>query len=95
MADQVAPQVRKQRNAQMRQLLSEAAREYQAAFLGQEMETLWESAFSMGPDKWTLNGLTDNYIRVTSESPKEYWNQITPVRLTEFSERGLLGIIHE
>jgi threonylcarbamoyladenosine tRNA methylthiotransferase MtaB len=93
MPDQVPHPIRKARNAQVRQVFAEAAADYQAGFIGREVEALWESATAMGPDSWTLSGLTDNYLRVTAEAPRQVWNQITPVKLVSASERGMLGEI--
>ncbi len=93
MPDQIPHSVRKARSAQVRQVFAESAAAYQAGFLGREVEALWESATAMGPDLWTLSGLTDNYIRVTAEAPREVWNQITPVKLVSLSEGRILGEI--
>ena len=92
MPDQVRSTVRKERNAQMRAVFQQSAMDYQTQFLGRELEVLWESAKAMGPTTWTLSGLTDNYLRVTTEAPQSYWNQITPVRLTEITDHGFWGV---
>jgi threonylcarbamoyladenosine tRNA methylthiotransferase MtaB len=93
MPDQVPYAIRKARNAQVRQVFAESATAYQAGFLGREVEALWESAAAMGPASWTLSGITDNYLRVTAEAPRQVWNQITPVKLVAISEKGILGEI--
>ena len=93
MPDMVPHGMRKQRNAQMRQVFSSSALTYQASFIGQVLPVLWESAASLGPDDWELSGLTDNYLRVRARAPQRLWNQITPVRLTGRADKGLYGQI--
>jgi threonylcarbamoyladenosine tRNA methylthiotransferase MtaB len=91
MPEQVAPQERKDRSARMRQALAESEQQYQGAFLGREMDVLWESAAALGPDGWQMSGLTGNYLRVSAHAPRQCWNRITPVRLVEMLPSGLQG----
>ncbi len=90
---QVPPALRKARSAQMRSLLSQAAQRYRQRFVGQELPVLWEATDACGPQGWRLNGLTDNYLRVTSLAPQLLWNQISQVRLTALTGEGLEGQI--
>lgn len=90
MPDQVPVQIRKERNARMREVLEESATAYQARFLGKTLEVLWESAASYGPQGWQMSGLSDNYLRINAHAPQQLWNQITPVHLT----RHQPGIMH-
>lgn len=83
--------VRKQRAAQLRQALAESAAAYRRQFLGCTLPVLWESAHGPGPQGWELSGLTDNYLRVTVETPEPLWNRITPVTLTSLNMAGLQG----
>jgi threonylcarbamoyladenosine tRNA methylthiotransferase MtaB len=91
MPHQVPYPLRKERNAQLRQVLAESARSYQSAFLGQVLPVLWESATALGPQGWDMSGLTDNYLRVSARLPRRLWNQITPVRLTGRDDETLYG----
>jgi threonylcarbamoyladenosine tRNA methylthiotransferase MtaB len=95
MLPQVPYPLRKIRNAQMHHALSEAALAFRQRFIGQEVSALWESAQNLtglhGSRDWKLTGLTDNYLRVTAHAPEAMWNQISQVRLTAISERGLFG----
>lgn len=91
MPDQVPYPLRKERNAQMRALLEEAASLYQGNFVGKTLPVLWESATALGPDGWHLNGITDNYLRVNAHAPQRLWNQITPVYLTALEANGFQG----
>lgn len=93
MGDQIPYPIRKDRNAQLRACIADSARKYQSHFIGQTMQVLWESASSFGPELWHLNGLTDNYIRVTADAPRHLWNQITPVKLISSTNKGLEGQI--
>lgn len=93
MPGQVPTQVRKERNARMREAFAESALAYQVHFVGQVLPVLWESATTLGPDGWHLSGLTDNYLRVNALAPRRLWNQITPVRLTRIDGESLRGKI--
>jgi threonylcarbamoyladenosine tRNA methylthiotransferase MtaB len=93
MPDQVPDAVRKDRNAQMRDLLAEATNRYQAGFLGQQLEVLWESATEINSGTWNLSGLTDNYLRVHAQARRHLWNCITPVRIVAVNESGVSGEI--
>ena len=91
MHPQVAHSLAKDRNAQVRTILHDSARQFQAGFIGQVMPVLWESATSFGPQGWELSGLTDNYLRIHTRSAHPAWNQITPVRIIESRDDGLRG----
>jgi threonylcarbamoyladenosine tRNA methylthiotransferase MtaB len=93
MPDQAPHSLRKKRNAQLREVFEKSAAVYQDRFLGQVLPVLWESTAGLGPDGWELNGLTDNYLRVSAHAPRHLWNQITPVYLASPSAGGLQGII--
>jgi threonylcarbamoyladenosine tRNA methylthiotransferase MtaB len=91
LPNQVPFALRKERNAQMRALLTESASVYQGNFIGRTLPVLWESATALGPDGWHLNGITDNYLRVNAHAPQKLWNQITPVHLTAIDTNGFQG----
>jgi threonylcarbamoyladenosine tRNA methylthiotransferase MtaB len=91
MPDQVPHAVRKERNARVRSVFANSGRRYQERFLGSTVEVLWESADALGPQEWSLSGLTDNYLRVNARAPRRFWNQITPVRLVGSEGKGLVG----
>jgi threonylcarbamoyladenosine tRNA methylthiotransferase MtaB len=93
MPDQVPHRIRKQHSAEFRALLTDSAQDYRARFLGRTLPVLWESATALGPEYWKLNGLTDNYLRVKAEAPRQLWNQITPVRLKKMDGSDMLGAI--
>lgn len=93
MPDQVPQAVRKERNAQMRAVFETSGEAYRRDFIGQIIPVLWESATGLGPQGWTLSGLSDNYLRVTAQASRELWNVITPVRLVALRPGGLNGEI--
>jgi threonylcarbamoyladenosine tRNA methylthiotransferase MtaB len=88
---QVPHPVRKERSAEMRAVLAQSAERYRARFINRTLPVLWESATSLGPQGWTLSGLTDNYLRVSARAPQRLWNTITPVRVTALEGTGLSG----
>lgn len=90
MPNPVPHRVRKERNARMRAVLEESATRYRRRFLGRTLTVLWEAASTLGPQGWTLTGLTDNYLRVRAMAPQNLWNRLTPVRLTHESTDGIL-----
>lgn len=93
MPDQVPHAIRKSRNAKMRAVFEKSQYDYQQQFLGKHVSVLWESAAALRPAGWTVSGLTDNYLRVSAQTPERLWNQITPVTLTGLNEKGLIGEI--
>lgn len=93
MPDQVPHALRKERNARLRQVFSQAAGVYQAGFIGRVLPVLWESAAALGPDGWEMSGLTGNYLRVNAIAGQELWNHITPVRLERVSGDVMHGSI--
>lgn len=93
MPGQVKNALRKQRASLLRAVLDESAAAYQAAFIGQVLPVLWESATGLGPQGWQVSGLTDNYLRVRALAPRRLWNQITPVRLSAAAGGEFIGTL--
>lgn len=69
MNSQVRHAVRKERNATLRALLEESAHAYRSRFIGHTLSVLWEASSTVNDAGLRLEGLTDNYIRVTANSP--------------------------
>lgn len=90
---QVPHRVRKERSAQLRAELEQSARAYRRRFIGETLPVLWESAARQTSRGWELEGLTDNYLRVTSVAPEPKWNRLDPVELTAAGPHGLSGEI--
>jgi threonylcarbamoyladenosine tRNA methylthiotransferase MtaB len=90
--DRPPPDVVRARGAAMRQVGERSGRLFRQQFIGQALEVLWESA-SGSPPRW--RGLTDNYIRVITESASHLRNSITRTRLARLASGGLYGEILE
>lgn len=95
MPDQVPHLERKERNARLRQALADSALRYRQRFLGQQLSVLWENRTALGPYDWYMNGLTDNYLRVSAQVPPHFWNSFTPVHLTRLVPEGMAGYVPE
>ncbi len=93
MPAQVPFPLRKERNAELRRILADSARNYHGQFINQTIPVLWESVTELDSEQWKLSGLTDNYLRVTCQAPANYWNQISPVHIIGFGDQGMDGII--
>ena len=87
----VRGEVCKARNAILRSILAESAEAYRRKFIGKTMPVLWEAASTLTDAGWQIEGLTDNYMRVTAIAPEPYWNRLDAVQLSELRENGLTG----
>jgi threonylcarbamoyladenosine tRNA methylthiotransferase MtaB len=86
---------RKSRNALMREVVGESENLFQRRFLGKMVLVLWENARKNQNSGWTLNGLTDNYLRVKATSSHNLWNKFSQVKLTGIEGRNMTGQIEE
>lgn len=91
--EQVPPFVRKQRSQALRQILADSGRNYRTGFIGKVTTVLWESSRQLSEKDWVLEGLTDNYLRVTAASVTKKWNEFDLVKLNGLEEEGLTGTI--
>ena len=91
--DQVPHQVRKQRSAQIRDLLASGAVTYHEKFVGSELITLWEQVEGRTEGLPKVIGLTDNYIRVEVCASADIWNSFSTVRITGLTASGAKGEI--
>ena len=95
---QVPGPLRKARSAELRNILSRSAVNYQQHFIGKTLSVLWESAIQQ-PDgrgtrsSWQMEGHSDNYLRITASSQGNLWNQFSQVLVDEIQEEGLTGTI--
>lgn len=84
MAGQVSDKYKKERSMRMLQLARESARKFCESCLGRDLMVLWEN--ELEPSSNVYSGLSDNYIRVFTQSNKPLTNQVCqtfPVRLHE------------
>ncbi len=93
LAGHLSGTIIKARSAQMRAAFQHMAEGYRAEFTGQVMPVLWESADALEDQGWRVQGLTDNYLRVSATAPQSLWNKISPVRLTRPTSTGFDGEI--
>lgn len=87
MANQVDPQVKKQRGAILRELGRQKVAAFQARFLGQTLPVLFENR----RNGQFLQGLTDNYIRVLAPGPNAACEQIVDTRLQRIEDGMVIG----
>ena len=87
LPDRVPSFEKKARAARMRAIVRQATTQFQAQFVGQIVEVLWENRRN---GQW--RGLTDNYLRVTAQSDDNLAQTITPVQLAALTHEGLYGI---
>lgn len=92
LGGQVRHEVRKERNAILREVFEEGSRVYRERFIGQQVSVLWESVTEMNGQGWLMEGLTGNYLRVKAITPQPMWNQISLVALQNSEESGLTGV---
>jgi len=93
MNTQVRYEVRKERNAALRAVLEESALAYRSGFIGHTYPVLWEASSRLTEAGWILEGLTDNYLRVSAVAPQARWNQMDNVELVSMDGDGLKGMI--
>ncbi len=93
MPEQIKDKVKQERNQRMLELSQNSRRRFCEQFLGQSMPVLWEKETS--PGSGIYSGLTSNYIRVFAHSEKSLSNEITPAKLVEFHDQGILGEVDE
>jgi threonylcarbamoyladenosine tRNA methylthiotransferase MtaB len=92
LGGQVRHEVRKERNAILRETFEEGGRAYRQRFIGQKTSVLWESVAELNGQGWQMEGLTGNYLRVKALAPQPLWNQISLVELRNSDEDGLRGV---
>lgn len=90
---QVPGPIAKTRSHSMRNILSESLQIYNQHFLGRQLSVLWESVKPLDIEKWRLEGLSDNYLRISAESNRPLWNQISLVAIESVEKTGLKGKI--
>ena len=93
MPQQIDERVKKERKQRMLELAQECRHSFYQQFLGQVMPVLWEKETSL--DSGIYSGLTDNYIRVFTQSYKSLTNKIVLVKLMGFHNQGMWGELVE
>jgi threonylcarbamoyladenosine tRNA methylthiotransferase MtaB len=93
MQAQVRYEIRKERSAALRAILDESAQAYRSGFIGHTLAVLWEASSRLTEAGWVLEGLTDNYLRVSAVAAQPRWNQIDKVELLSMDGDGMKGRI--
>lgn len=89
LRDRPTDSVRKERVADMGQTAAEGFRRFRLEQLGGHRPVLWESSqFKGAATVWT--GLTDNYIRVRTESESDLRNVVTQTELLKLAGESVL-----
>ena len=89
MPGQVNDRLKKERSLRMLELARQSAHKFCQSFLGQSMMILWEKEVALGSGIYS--GLSDNYIRVFTQSSEPLTNQFLPARLVRLHNQGLWG----
>jgi len=93
LGDQIRHEVRKERNAILREVFEAGANSYRERFVGQKVSVLWESATEFNDGGWQMQGLTGNYLRVKAASKRPLWNEISTVRILRPDINGLTATL--
>ncbi|MBI1793700.1 MAG: tRNA (N(6)-L-threonylcarbamoyladenosine(37)-C(2))-methylthiotransferase MtaB [Chloroflexi bacterium] len=93
LAGQIRPEVRKERNAALREVLEESAKSYRQKFIGQTLSVLWESSTQLTDQGWQMEGWSENYLRVETTAPHPLWNEISTVRLIAMDRDVISGVL--
>ncbi len=86
LEDSVADGERKRRASRLRAVGTEADHAFQEGNLGSVLSVLWEEK-----RKCRWRGMSDNYVRVLADSDRDLRGTITPTRLIDRCEGGVLG----
>ena len=95
MKNHLPGEVKKARSAALRALFGELAETYRKQFIGQTLPVLWESTSELNEWGWQMEGLTDNYLRVSTHASSPRWNVVDRVRISALTPDGLRGEIVE
>jgi threonylcarbamoyladenosine tRNA methylthiotransferase MtaB len=92
----IVPQnISRQRNIEIRKVLSSSAQEFRMRHLGQQLQVLWEKAIQIDEHHWELSGLSDNYLRVKTVSASPLQNQVSVVKVIGMEIAQLVAKITE
>jgi threonylcarbamoyladenosine tRNA methylthiotransferase MtaB len=89
MLGQINDRLKKERSLRMLELARQSARKFCQRFLGHNMLVLWER--EVASDSGVYSGLSDNYIRVLTQSSEPLNNKFCSVRLVRLHNQDLWG----
>jgi len=90
MTQPVADKIKSRRSREMLALAKGSSHNYNGRFLGSTRPVLWEKR--SGDGVWS--GLTDNYIKVYTESTEDLTNKLLMVKLLEAKRDGVWGEVY-
>ena len=98
LKDGVPDGIRKERVAEMGQIAAVGFRAFRLRQLGSHRQVLWESSLPGGADSarradTVWSGLTDNYIRVRTQSEADLRNRVTRAELLKLVGETVLTSI--
>ncbi len=93
--DQIPAEVRKERSQMLHSVFAETSSAYRKGFIGATLPVLWEASATRNDTGWQIEGLTGNYIRVSTNAPELRWNQLDAIKLTGLNEHGMTGELLE
>jgi threonylcarbamoyladenosine tRNA methylthiotransferase MtaB len=80
---------RKERSKALRDLIKLSEDKFKKMFIGKTLPVLWEHSKRLENDNWVLFGLSDNYLKIRTESPVSYVNRITKVKIKTLDDSVL------
>jgi len=90
---QVSPGIKKERSRILRGMISDSAFHFRESQKNQIQKVLWEKSTPLEGGLFELEGLSDNYLRVTGISHDNLWNCISAVKLVEIQGKTSRGKI--
>jgi threonylcarbamoyladenosine tRNA methylthiotransferase MtaB len=91
MPSPVKISIKKERSRILRSTLAISAAQFRENQVGRIQQVLWEQAEMIGEKKFKMEGLTDNYLRITAVSQQNLWNKISSVELLDCLENSFMG----
>jgi len=91
MKGQVSGEIARSRSKIIRKVLADSAQMFYRKFIGKTLPVLWEANATQNEAGWQIEGLTDNYLRVTAIAPEPRWNLLDAVQILDVHENCLVG----
>ena len=95
MPDQVAPQHKRRRAAELTAAAAVGFREFRDRMEGKARPVLWETAKPAGDGTMLWGGLTDNYVRVLARGGPELGNTITLAKLGRLTGKAVAATVDQ
>jgi threonylcarbamoyladenosine tRNA methylthiotransferase MtaB len=89
LPEQIHPADRKERNRQMRALITSSAHRYASSQLGKTVSVLWESLCALDSSGWNLMGRSSENLQVQAPGTPDDLNQIRKVQLNTVTNKAV------